>query len=142
MQGGCGRPVGARAAVLTLRPLFFTHPLAHAHTHSLYKLALPMSADQLLSFSASVISSTVVARLGEREREKRERARGASALLPGEKKNTQPPPLHSSPLLSKGSSTLAALFLGRSLVNMTGLSPVLGSVSAVETFSGAAHGHA
>lgn len=39
--------------------------LVSSHTHSLYKLALPMSADQLLSFSASVISSTVVAGLGE-----------------------------------------------------------------------------
>jgi len=96
-----GEGATARALVVDLASsLPFTTTLQHHN--SLYKLALPMSADQLLSFSASVISSTVVAGLG--------------------------------------SSTLAALFLGRSLVNMTGLSPVLGSVSAVETFSGAAHG--
>ena len=43
---------------------------------------------------------------------------------------------------SLGASQTAALFLGRSLVSITGLAPVLGSLSAIETFAGAAHGAA
>ena len=43
---------------------------------------------------------------------------------------------------SLGATQTAALFLGRSLVSITGLAPVLGSLSAIETFSGAAHGAA
>ena len=43
---------------------------------------------------------------------------------------------------SLGATQTAALFLGRSLVSITGLAPVLGSLSAIETFAGAAHGAA
>ena len=41
-----------------------------------------------------------------------------------------------------GPAATAALFLGRTLVSATGLAPVLGSLTAIETFAGAAHGAA
>ena len=120
------------------------YPPVHPDPLRLYALAAPLAVDQASSFCASIVAAAVVARLGSRP--------------------------------------LAALFLGRSLITLTGMSPVLGSIrrgpvgrwsgeggrpttrawrrptspppqpypplappthpSAVETFSGAAHGAA